>query len=69
MKNDHQIDITIDNAKQLILEQLIDNHDVYVKFQPFDSRNEGDRCTDSDALVEEISDFYSGKITPRMLST
>ena len=29
-KDDHQIDITIDNAKQLILEQLIDNHDMYV---------------------------------------
>ena len=37
MKNDNQIDITIDNAKQLILEQLIDNHDVYMKFQAFDS--------------------------------
>ena len=46
MKNDHQIDITINNAKQLILEQLIDNHDVCVKFQAFDSQNEGDRCTD-----------------------
>ena len=51
MKNGHQIDITIDNAKQLILEQLIDNHDVYMKFQAFDSQNEGDRCTDSDVLV------------------
>ena len=61
MKNDHQIDITIDIAKQLILEQLIDNHDVYFKFQAFESRNEGDRCTDSDVLVEEILDFYSGK--------
>ena len=37
MKNDHQIDISIDNAKQLILEQLIDNHDVYMKFQAFES--------------------------------
>ena len=61
MKNNHQIDITIDNAKQLILEQLIDNHDMYVKFQAFDSCNEGDRCTDSDVLAEEIFDFYSGK--------
>ena len=61
MKNDHQTDITIDNAKQLILEQLIDNHDVYMKFQAFDSRNEGDRHTDLDVLVEEILDFYLGK--------
>ena len=61
MKNDHQIDITIDNAKQLILKQLINNHDMYVKFQAFDSWNKGDRCTDSDVLVEEILDFYSGK--------
>ena len=51
MKNYHQIDITIDNAKQLILEQLIDNHDVHMKFQPFNKQNEGDRCTDSDVLV------------------
>ena len=63
MKNDHQIDITIDNAKQLILEQLIDHHDMYVRFQAFESWNEGDRCTDSDVLVEVegILDFYSGK--------
>ena len=61
MKNDHQIDISIDNAKQLILEQLIDNHDVYMKFQAFESQDEGDRCTDSDVLVEEIFDFYLGK--------
>ena len=61
MKNDHQIDIPTDNAKQLIVEQLIDNHDMYMKFQAFDSQNEGDRCTDSDVLVEEILDFYSGK--------
>ena len=55
------MNITIDNVKQLILEQVIDNLDVYVKFQAFDSRNEGDRHTDSDVLVEEILDFYSGK--------
>ena len=34
---------------------------MYVKFQDFDSQNEGDRHTDSDVLVEEILDFYSGK--------
>ena len=61
MKNDHQIDITIDNTKQFILEQLIDNHDMYGKFQAFDSWNEGDRCTDSNVLIEDILDFYSGK--------
>ena len=59
--NDHKIDISIENAKQLILEQLIDHHDMYVKFQTFDNRNEGDRHTDSDVLVEEILDFYSGQ--------
>ena len=58
--NDHKIDITIENAKQLILEQLIDHHNMYVKFQTFDKRNQGDRHTDSDALVEEILDFYFG---------
>ena len=57
MKND----ITIDNAKQSILEQLIDNHYMCVKFQAFDSQNEDDRCTDSDVLAEEILGFYSGK--------
>ena len=61
LQNDHKIDISIENAKQLILEQLIDHHDMYVKFQTFDNRNEGDRHTDSDVLVEEILDFYSGQ--------
>ena len=61
MKNDHQIDIKIENAKQLILEQSIDHHDMYVKFQAFESWNEGNRCTDSDVLVEEILDLYCGK--------
>ena len=56
-QNDHKIDISIENAKQLILEQLIDHHDMYVKFQTFDKRNQGDRRTDSDMLVEEILDF------------
>ena len=61
LQNDHKIDISIENAKQLILEQLIDHHDMYVKFQTFDNRNEGDRHTDSDVLVEEILDFYLGQ--------
>ena len=61
LQNDHKIDISIENTKQLILEQLIDHHDMYVKFQTFDNRNEGDRHTDSDVLVEEILDFYSGQ--------
>ena len=61
LQNDHKIDISIENAKQLILEQLIDHHDMYVKFQTFDKRNQGDRSTDSDVLVEEILDFYLGQ--------
>ena len=61
LQNNHKIDITIENAKQLILEQLIDHHSMYVKFQTFDKRNQGDRHTDSDVLVEEILDFYSGQ--------
>ena len=61
LQNDHKIDISIENAKRLILEQLIDHHDMYVKFQTFDNRNEGDRHTDSDVLVEEILDFYLGR--------
>ena len=61
MQNDHKIDITIENAKQLILEQLIDHHNMYVKFQTFDDRHQGDIQTDSDVLVEEILDFYSGR--------
>ena len=47
LQNDHKINISIENAKQLILEQLVDHHDMYVKFQTFDNRNEGDRRTDS----------------------
>ena len=57
LQNDHKIDISIENAKQLILEQLIDHHDMYVKFQTFDNRNQGDRHTDSDVLI----DFYLGQ--------
>ena len=34
---------------------------MYVKFQTFDKRNQGDRHTDSDVLVEEILDFYLGQ--------
>ena len=69
MKNDHQIGIMIDNAKQLIVEQFIDNDNMCMKFLAFDSRNEGDRCTDSDVLVEEIWTSIWAKITPRMLLT
>ena len=61
LQNDHKINMSIENAKQLILEQLIDHHDMYVKFQTFDKRNQGDRRTDSDVLVEEILDFYLGQ--------
>ena len=61
LQNNHKIDITIENAKQLILEQLIDHHNMYVKFQTFNNRNQGDRCTDSDVFVEEILDFYLGR--------
>ena len=61
LPDDHKIDITIENAKQLILEQLIDQHNMYVKFQTFDDRHQGDICTDSDVLVEEILDFYLGR--------
>ena len=32
-----------------------------VKFQTFENGNQGDRHTDSDVLVEEILDFYSGQ--------
>ena len=32
-----------------------------VKFQTFDDRHQGDIHTDSDVLVEEILDFYSGR--------
>ena len=39
---------------------------MYVKFQTFDDRNQGDRRTDSDVLVEEILDFYSGRNLPCM---
>ena len=34
---------------------------MYVKLQTFDKRNQGDRHTDSDVLVEEILDFYLGQ--------
>ena len=34
---------------------------MYVKFQTFNDRNQGHRCTDSDVLVEEILDFYLGR--------
>ena len=61
LQNDHKIDISIENTKQLILEQLIDHHDMHVKFQTFENKNQGDRRTDSDVLVEEILDFYSGQ--------
>ena len=67
LQNDHKIDISIENAKRLILEQPIDHHDMYVKFQTFDNRNEGDRHTDSDVLVEEILDFYLGRNYTKML--
>ena len=61
LQNDHKIDIIIENAKQLILEQLIDHHNMCVKFQTFDDRHQGDICTDFDVLVEEILDFYLGR--------
>ena len=61
LQNDHKIDISIENAKQLILEQLIDHHNMFVKFQTFDNRHQGDIRTDSDVLVEEILDFYLGR--------
>ena len=44
-----------------MLEQLIDHHNMNVKFQTFDDRHQGDICTDSDVLVEEILDFYLGR--------
>ena len=40
---------------------MIDNHHLYVQFQTFETCNAADQCTDSDVLVEEILDFYSGK--------
>ena len=61
LQNDHKIDITIENSKQLILEQLIDHHNMCVKFQTFHNRNQGDRHTDFEVLVEEILDFYLGR--------
>ena len=34
---------------------------MHVKFQTFNDKNQVDRCTDSDVLIEEILDFYLGR--------